>query len=102
LYARSGQGVEQHALEIVARQSLFPSEWVLLVFTAMVAAPVLEELAFRGALQPWLATRTWGGHAALFGSFALTVLVRRDAILDARTLGIGARASAAAPVLFVL
>ena len=102
LYARSGQGVEQHALEIVARQSLFPSEWVLLIFTAMVAAPVLEELAFRGVLQPWLAMRRWGGHVAMLGAFALAVRYRWEQISAAWPEGLEPMLTAATPALFVL
>ncbi len=102
LYSRSGQTVEPHALEVVARQSLFPSEWVLVVFTAMVAAPVLEELVFRGVLQPWLTMRRWGGHAAMLGAFALAVYYRWERVVTAWPEGIGAFLTAATPALFVL
>jgi membrane protease YdiL (CAAX protease family) len=103
LSARSGEGgVEKHALEVLAQQHLYPSEWVLLVLTAMLTAPVLEELTFRGALQPWLATRRWGGHAAMLGAFALAIAYRGERIIDAVFEGIGSFALAAMPALFVL
>jgi hypothetical protein len=44
-------GVPQvHPLTFIARSGPTPVEWVLLVFTGVVAAPVLEELVFRGLL----------------------------------------------------
>jgi membrane protease YdiL (CAAX protease family) len=102
LYARwGGEGVEKHLLELVAEQRLYAGEWVALFLTAMLAAPVREELTFRGVLQPWLAARRWGGHAAMLGALALTVLYRADRLFaaapDARAL-----LTTAAPVLFVL
>jgi membrane protease YdiL (CAAX protease family) len=105
LYAREGGGVEKHALEIIAQQRLYPSEWVLLFFTPMLAAPVREELTFRGVLQPWFAVRRWGGHAAMVGAFALTVALTfssRQAQLVAAWPQPGAVAASAMPVLFVL
>ena len=56
---------EEHALTRLAQQPLRPVEWVLLVLSAVVAAPVLEELLFRGVLQRWLARHSWGGMAAV-------------------------------------
>lgn len=48
----------------------------LIVFlAAVVAAPLFEELLFRGVLQPWLARRSWGADAALVGTFALAVVI---------------------------
>jgi membrane protease YdiL (CAAX protease family) len=105
LYAREGGSVEKHALEIIAQQRLYPSEWVLLVFTAMLAAPVREELTFRGVLQPWVAARRWGGHAAMLGSFALTTVLNlseRWSQLVAAWPQPAALASATMPSLFVL
>jgi membrane protease YdiL (CAAX protease family) len=46
-------------------------EWSALVLATVVAAPVVEELLFRGVLQPWLAQRFWSGHLAM----ALALLV---------------------------
>ena len=100
-----GSGVEKHALEVIAQQRLFPSEWVLLFFTAMLAAPVREELTFRGVLQPWFALRRWGGHATMLGAIsltaALTVSYRGDQLAAAWPQP-AALAAAAMPCLFVL
>jgi membrane protease YdiL (CAAX protease family) len=40
-------------------------EKVLLVLVAAVAAPIIEELLFRGVLQTWLTKRRWGGLVAM-------------------------------------
>jgi membrane protease YdiL (CAAX protease family) len=103
LYSQSaGHPVEQHNLETIGRQQLFPAEWVLLFFCAMVAAPLLEELTFRGVLQPWLAARRWGGHLAMLGALALAIRCRGQQLQDAWPEGIQSLAMAAAPALFVL
>ncbi|HEY7423036.1 MAG TPA: CPBP family intramembrane glutamic endopeptidase [Gemmataceae bacterium] len=103
LYAEAGEhGVEQHALEIIAGQRLFPAEWVMLIFMAMIAAPFLEELTFRGVLQSWLGTRRWGGHLAMLGALTFAVVSRRKDLLAAWPEGIRSLAMAAMPALFVL
>jgi membrane protease YdiL (CAAX protease family) len=103
LYRGHGeQGIEQHALEKLARLHLHPSEWAMLVYTAMIAAPFHEELTFRGVLQPWLATRRWGGHAAMFGAFVLSLAFRGERFLHAWSEGFLSVLEAAAPALFVV
>lgn len=102
LYSRSGEPVEQHVFEKIAQEPLFPSEWIALFFTAMVSAPLLEELTFRGVLQPWLAARRWGGPVAMLGSLALALAQRWERVQVAWPQGISALLDAAAPVLFVL
>jgi membrane protease YdiL (CAAX protease family) len=87
---------------IAAAQDLTPIEWTLLVFTAMVAAPVGEELMFRGAVQPWLATRPWGSHLAMLGALAIAVWQRADHLAEACSQGMESFAAACIPVLFVL
>jgi membrane protease YdiL (CAAX protease family) len=62
---------EEHPLTRLSQAGLSTGDWILLVISAVVVAPVLEELVFRGVVQPWLARRPWGGGAALF--FALLV-----------------------------
>jgi membrane protease YdiL (CAAX protease family) len=95
LYLAAGAGgVQEHPLTQVARQGPAPAEWVLLVLTAMLAAPVLEELMFRGMLQPWLAARRWGGHAAMAATLVLALLACRGRA--------GPLLERAAPVEFVL
>lgn len=100
--ASGGQGIEQHDLETIAHQSLHPGEWVLLFFTAMIAAPLHEELAFRGVLQPWLAERRWGGHVAMLFALVLALSLRSERLLAVWPNGLSALLEAAAPALFVL
>ncbi|MHB1422211.1 MAG: CPBP family intramembrane glutamic endopeptidase [Gemmataceae bacterium] len=103
LDSQSGeQAVEKHALEQLAQLHLFLAEWIMLFFTAMVSAPLLEELLFRGVLQPWLAARRWGGHAAMLGALALAIGYRGERMRTAWLEGIVPLATAAAPALFVL
>jgi membrane protease YdiL (CAAX protease family) len=63
-------------------------EIVLVAFTAIVAAPVFEELLFRGVLQPWFAKSNFrgvhiGGIIALAAAVALATVSRHGKILDA-------------------
>jgi membrane protease YdiL (CAAX protease family) len=67
---------ELHPLTQLAGQSMTFAEKSLLVFSAMVSAPVLEELFFRGVLQPWLAQRRWGGHLAMAAALLMSVIAR--------------------------
>jgi membrane protease YdiL (CAAX protease family) len=93
-------GEQEHPLTQLAGLGPTPAEWALLIFTAVVVAPVLEELIFRGVLQPWFAGLRAGGHVAVGAALALAVWERADALHTAR----GGRelAEAAAPALFVL
>jgi membrane protease YdiL (CAAX protease family) len=95
LYQAAGAGgVQEHPLTQVARQGPAPAEWVLLFLTAMLAAPVMEELMFRGMLQPWFAARRWGGHAAMAATLVLALWTCRGRA--------GPFLERAAPVVFVL
>jgi membrane protease YdiL (CAAX protease family) len=103
LYSQSGENVvEQHDLETIGRQSLFAAEWAMLIFSAMVAAPLLEELTFRGVLQPWLAVRKWGGLAAMLGALTLAIAFRWQHICEAWPQGLPSLVAATTPALFVL
>jgi membrane protease YdiL (CAAX protease family) len=66
------QPIEEHPL-LGLRQDILPFEWVVLILSVMLAAPVLEELLFRGMMQPWFASRPWG--AVLPTAFALLLAV---------------------------
>lgn len=82
-------------------------EWGLVVLSAVLVAPVFEELLFRGVLQGWMAQRSWGGDSAVTGAFALALFSRFHLIEKAVELG-GTREGLAlalegfAPALFVL
>jgi membrane protease YdiL (CAAX protease family) len=56
-----GKGISEHAFSQLANDSaLSGGEVALIVLLAMVAAPVLEELLFRGMLLFWLVRNKWG------------------------------------------
>lgn len=98
-YGSSGEeGIERHVLEKLAEQNLHLGEWIMLCFMAMVGAPLNEELAFRGALQPWLAKGRWRGLWAMFGALALSCWYHRPQFSDSFPMGL----ASAAPTLFAL
>jgi membrane protease YdiL (CAAX protease family) len=49
---------------------------MLLVMEAVIAAPVREELLFRGILLPWMAKREWGGDMGLLLAAGVGVSLR--------------------------
>ncbi len=49
--------------------------WIVL--STVVIYPLLEELAFRGAIQGWLLSRSWGGYSR--GGFTLANLITSSA-----------------------
>lgn len=57
-----------HAFEKILEDAV-PIEWVLVFFEATIAAPIYEELVFRGVLQGWL------GRAARTGHFVVAAIV---------------------------
>lgn len=60
------EGVKEHPFMVLkSNEVLGEWEFGLLVFLAVVAAPVLEELIFRGVLLRWLSVRSWGSTYAM-------------------------------------
>ena len=74
-----------HPLEQVFRGDATPTEWILLVAQAVVFAPLLEELLFRGLLLPWLAKGPLRSAAAGLVALALA-LVRYDPVHPVESL----------------
>jgi membrane protease YdiL (CAAX protease family) len=62
-----------HPFERLAEQPLPSIDWALILFLTVVQAPLVEELLFRGVLQPWLSRRWWGGHAAVAAALAISL-----------------------------
>jgi membrane protease YdiL (CAAX protease family) len=71
----TGLPPDEHTLtELI--QDLHPVlEWLLLWFLAVVAAPVLEELLFRGLIQGWLLARPRGAPLAMALALALPMTI---------------------------
>ncbi len=94
---------ENHPIAEMAKAPLHWYEWVLIVVSTMAAAPVVEELLFRGLLQRWFSAERRRGLIAVGAAFALTVLYRQPKIAEAYHAG-GRDAvwPQLAPFLFVL
>jgi membrane protease YdiL (CAAX protease family) len=97
-----GGETQVHPLTRIATHGLVPAEEVLLVLSGVVAAPVVEELFFRGVLQPWLAARPGGGALALAAALAWALFTCWGRVRAALPLGPPAALAEAAPALFVL
>jgi membrane protease YdiL (CAAX protease family) len=96
------EDIQSHPLAELAEQSLTGVEWGLWLVNLMVLAPVIEELTFRGALQPWLARRSERGHLGMALCLVLTLYGRGESLWEARHESLAVLAETAAPVLFVL
>ncbi len=92
--------VQEHPFVQMAQQGLTPLEWFLLVFTATIAGPAMEELLFRGALLSWLERRTWASHFAMMLAFVLSLPMKGNEAAVWRQGGLPL-ALHLAPVLFV-
>lgn len=80
---------EEHPITRLARQGLSPLEWTVLLGATVLAAPLKEEVLFRGVLQRWLAERSWGGDLAMGAALVVSVLFRLDGIRNAWSGGGG-------------
>ncbi|MBM4067583.1 MAG: CPBP family intramembrane metalloprotease [Planctomycetes bacterium] len=67
-----------HAFEKILEEAV-PVEWALVFFEAIIAAPIYEELVFRGVLQGWLSRAARGGH---FAVAMITLVVGQMAMLN--------------------
>lgn len=54
-----------HPLTLIAHDGSLTAEWVAIALLALVGAPLIEELLFRGVLQGWFAKRLGGPEAGL-------------------------------------
>jgi membrane protease YdiL (CAAX protease family) len=117
--------VQQHPLTLVAQEHLWPVEWGLLFFMAVIAAPVMEEMVFRGLLQPYfmsnpsqpaeylpgvarllvrlllLAVGRHGGHLAVAAALALAAAACGRDVWSARSAPLATLMATAAPLIFV-
>jgi membrane protease YdiL (CAAX protease family) len=67
---------EQHPLTRLLYNQPPVSESILVVLTAVIAAPIVEELLFRGLLQPWFSRRWQSGLAGMAIALVLSYLQR--------------------------
>ncbi len=94
-------GIQTHPLGLLAQQHLSLFEWGLWLFAAVVAAPVLEEILFRGILQSWFARSRFGGAWALALALLVTIANRGQAVIQNRSDPLALLATSL-PILFVL
>lgn len=77
-----------HSLTQLGKQNLHAWEWLLLGFQATVAAPLVEEIVFRGILLGWLRRASLHGHATVgvmtlfFAAMGFTGTAQTWAVLD--------------------
>lgn len=57
-----------HFMEKLARSQPSPVDWAFMLFMAAVAAPVMEEILFRGVLLGWLRRASPAGHLIVAAS----------------------------------
>jgi membrane protease YdiL (CAAX protease family) len=94
---------EKHALEELGRSHPLVFEWVLLVVSAVIVAPILEELVFRGVLLRWLSVHRQGADGVMAVALLLALTSRASMLEaaiqshDAPTLQLALQ-----PMLFVL
>jgi membrane protease YdiL (CAAX protease family) len=80
---------QDHPFAELGKGSLYPVEWGLLIFAAIVVAPVWEEFLFRGLVQPWVLSRPYGGWAVLGVALTWTLATRMDRLSLAAAQGRG-------------
>jgi membrane protease YdiL (CAAX protease family) len=73
---------EPHPLTRLLSEGPAGSEVVVIVLTAVIAAPVLEELFFRGLVQPWLGRSYKSSLMGLGLAFVLAAVQRQGKIAD--------------------
>jgi membrane protease YdiL (CAAX protease family) len=101
LYSVMGGQAEQHPLLRVFETTPVPAGAVLLLLSeAVIAAPIREELLFRGILLPWLRGRPWRGDIALVLAAAVGVALRPTA--NGQWTDAAALASRFGPALLVM
>jgi membrane protease YdiL (CAAX protease family) len=106
LYQWITQGLPKlHSLTELSHAEPFWQERVIVVLSAVVVAPIGEELLYRGLLQRWLAGRSWGGLLAcclaLVLALAMNYQPMKEALLEHNWRGLGVALQPAGFVLLV-
>jgi membrane protease YdiL (CAAX protease family) len=94
----AGGEPQEHPLTVLGESE----PWIIVV-PAVLVAPILEELLFRGLLQRWLLRRSWGGGAAMIGAGVMAILTQLTRLYDAVVHGnLPSYYRALGPLFFVL
>lgn len=75
-------GTQEHPLTELAEHGIRPFEEILLVAAAVVAAPVLEEMMFRGVIQRWVVRWPGGNLLALAAALAVAFWSRHEEFIQ--------------------
>jgi len=103
LYGKeAATNVQEHPFVQMAAHGLTPAGWVLLIFTATISAPVMEELLFRGALQSWLERNVWASHAAMALALLVAAAMKANEVCAAWPQGGATLTIHLLPILFIL
>src|SRR5205807_8411268 len=94
----SSQPKDHPLLELLRNEGSARAVSVLILAESIVAAPIREEVLFRGILQPWLCRHPQGGTLGFAWAVLVGVLTRSLVVADA---GIARFVSLAGPVLLV-
>src|SRR5262249_10881389 len=71
-----GQSPQEHPITQLMQSHPRALDLVVAGWVAIVAAPILEEILFRGVLQPWFRKHIWGGDIGMAGALFLAVYKR--------------------------
>lgn len=83
-----GADEQAHPFTQLGQQSLALVEWVLLIVSAVVLAPLWEEFLYRGIVQPWVMEKQpWGGPIALGVALLATLSARSESLQRAVSSG---------------
>jgi membrane protease YdiL (CAAX protease family) len=93
---------KEHLLQRLAKQGLSPVEWAAWLFVAVVAAPVMEEVLFRGVMQPWFGKGAAHPWLAVLLALLAAASMREGRIRETWPEGGVLLLEALAPPLFVL
>jgi membrane protease YdiL (CAAX protease family) len=93
---------EQHALVLLSKQNLMPVEWIFLLVLAIVAAPLIEEILFRGVVMAYLRDHPLGDYLILFLSLLIPVALNFEHIIAVQNYPGLDKLDAYMPVLFIL
>lgn len=69
-----GQRPEQHTLTQIMAGEQPLLEWTVLIASALLVAPLLEEFLFRGVIQKWSLQKNYHAHVLLIAACVVTVL----------------------------
>jgi membrane protease YdiL (CAAX protease family) len=90
----------KHPLEKMSETHPQLIDWLVIFTAAVITAAIFEELFFRGILQPWFASRPYGGDLAMIAALALAAFAISPAISAAA--GLRDNLIASAPLYFTL